>query len=337
MQLTMYSILKKLTGAVLLAMIPTKMVVAALPVHSDDWMMRIADAIQQVSYEGEVVHSSNGKMMTYTVSHHAKDAISMQRISAMGEGGREIIRDAEQVACYLPDKKMGVRASRKTFQPLLMDHDLNKLKAHYRVEVGLRAEVAARPCQEIEIIPLDKYRYGYLWCVDLVQFFPLKSELRQYESGRAVPLESQMFMQIQFMSANQEMAGLSAKTADATLNWQQEEDMPDDAPGAQVNMDQISTDVPQVTAHGFELIHALDRSSPGLQKNVKHWVYSDGLARVSVFLIPMDATAPKSERFDWPMGAINTAARIQGDMKVLVMGEVPMQTAKAIAENIHEI
>lgn len=299
---------------------------------AEGWLMQVAEAMRSVSYEGEVVYTSGGKMMSYAVSHMAGAEMALQKISALGEGAREIIRNEEQVACYLPDKKMGVSEKRKAFQPLLLDHDLQKFSQHYRAALLGRASVADRPCQEIEITPRDVYRYGYFWCVDVETFLPLKSELRGVENGTLTPLESQMFVKVRFLAA-EGMPAMRAKTADSALAWQREEAMPDKPSQASDFTDRVAA---QMVAHGFELLHSLKRASPALNKKLQHLVYSDGLARVSVFVIPTDS-AQAGQAFELPMGAISSASRQRGDVKILVMGEVPMATAKAIAENFAEI
>jgi sigma-E factor negative regulatory protein RseB len=63
------------------------------------------------------------------------------------------------------------------------------------------------------------------------------------------------------------------------------------------------------------------------------WVFSDGLASVSVFAEPFDAKRHGTEG-GMSTGATHSHSRRQGDFWLTVVGEVPAQTLRQFAQHI---
>ncbi len=84
---------------------------------------------------------------------------------------------------------------------------------------------------------------------------------------------------------------------------------------------------------GFDVSSSGVRKDPATQSPVTHLMYSDGLARFSVFIETVKGGASSDIRTQLgPTVAVSRRLTTpQGDMMVTVVGEVPMGTAERIA------
>ena len=138
-----------------------------------------------------------------------------------------------------------------------------------------------------------------------------------------------MFTAVEFPSA---IAGLRLlpELDGADFTWHREpEEQPetgDDAADSRWKVAQVP-DGFMLTDHGW---HQLSADDAG----VEHWVYSDGLASVSVYieksLKDNEAYSGVSHR-----GALNAYGTMVGGYYVTVVGEVPRQTVELIGKSVH--
>ena len=84
---------------------------------------------------------------------------------------------------------------------------------------------------------------------------------------------------------------------------------------------------------------------PGVQRHhnmtvsampVEHFMYSDGLSSVSVF-VEKKMKSSKNLSGGSTMGAVNAYGRDVGDYHVTVVGEVPYATVKMIADSVEHV
>jgi sigma-E factor negative regulatory protein RseB len=82
---------------------------------------------------------------------------------------------------------------------------------------------------------------------------------------------------------------------------------------------------------GFKKSAGMRRQLPSAP-DVLHFVFSDGLAAVSVFVEPLAAGQTRPEEGMFASGAINIYKRVVGDHLLVVLGEVPPLTLKRIGD-----
>lgn len=78
----------------------------------------------------------------------------------------------------------------------------------------------------------------------------------------------------------------------------------------------------------------VQRTLPGGAGRIQHWVLSDGLSAVSVFGREGQGSLTAAPRPLNAMGAVNAYRRLAGSMQITVVGEVPRQTIKLIADGV---
>ena len=84
---------------------------------------------------------------------------------------------------------------------------------------------------------------------------------------------------------------------------------------------------------GFTRITAVKRKLPNKSGEVEHWVFSDGLTHISLFLEP--ASHPvETMRGQSKLGMINMLTRQVGPMQATVLGDAPWPAVEAIAMNL---
>lgn len=288
-------------------------------------LKRMSVAADTLDYSGEFVYVKDGQIASMKISHlgATENASSQQKLMALDGSKREIIQQDDIVACVLPDQKMGLREKRQSKQlfKFSVSDRLESISDHYEIDKRGPKRVANRACEWLQVAPKDAYRYGYDLCIDDENQLLLSSEMR---SSDGELLESYQFVNITFGAVDS--ADIASVTPPASLNWMDDKavqgEQPDDRQEWQVTKNQT----------GFELEHYIRRYAPVVQSDITHLVLGDGLAQVSVFIIPADASQGDSGT-SLSMGGLNSHTVKQGDFNITAIGEAPMRTVKLIAEH----
>ena len=86
---------------------------------------------------------------------------------------------------------------------------------------------------------------------------------------------------------------------------------------------------------GFRMIHQFVQALPGAEEPVAHLVFSDGLASVSVFIGErLPARSAKEVALERRLGASTTYSTEIAGHQIVVVGEVPPDTARFIASQL---
>jgi sigma-E factor negative regulatory protein RseB len=281
-------------------------------------LARMTDAVTRLNYEGTFVYAHAGQLQTMRVVHQADADGEREHLVSLDGDPREVVRDRDDVVCILADGK-----------PVRLDHyqargafpgrglgELSDLEQLYGVAYGPTSRVAGRTVRMLEIQPRDQLRYGYRFWLDQATALPLKSEVLAADGE---VLERVMFTDIQLhaVADPDRVAAIRARKA-------QVQAMVGDAPptpDARSRRWQVN-DLPP----GFAL--ADYRTYPDAGDGIDHLVFSDGLAMVSVYVEPANATQPLNGTHR--SGAVSTFALVRDAHQVVVVGDVPMATAHII-------
>jgi sigma-E factor negative regulatory protein RseB len=83
---------------------------------------------------------------------------------------------------------------------------------------------------------------------------------------------------------------------------------------------------------GFRKVKQVMRTLPGRQQPVRHMVFCDGLASVSLFIEPVGRHHPRGGTL--VQGATNVVSKTIADYQVVVLGEVPSATLQQIVNSV---
>ena len=308
-----------------------------------DWLELMVDANGKYNYQGTLVHMCDGTMDIVHIVHRVDRGLVTERMTAQALGGRQIIRNADEVMCILPDqKKVMVERRESAASPIgsriaNFPSFSNISASLYGVAMLGSDRVADRETVMLEIRPVDTHRYGYRLWLDRLTALPLKFELVD-DDGQA--LEQGVFTEIKFRES------ISAKDVEPTITtdefeWQRSSVVSD---GAEDNGNSLSSgssaDEPvrsgwwvATMPPGFELTFAQSQLAEGATAPMEQLVYSDGLATISVF-IESEVEASAAVEGMSRMGATNAFTTFRDGYLITAMGGVPLDTARMVALSV---
>ncbi len=302
----------------------------ALPVCADaprDWLMRMADSVEGLNYDGTLVHMHGGEADILRIVHRVQDGRVTERITAMDGAGREIIRNDDEVTCILPDQ-MAVHTEPRDDRDRSQSPLQGRLPSIETLDEGLYTlslagseSVAGRAARILIVQPMDAYRYGYRLWLDDTTGMPLKTQLREVSGG---VLEQLLFTEI---SMPARIADKDLQPSLDTTGFKQVRGMAVENGKEMPTAAWRAAKVPS----GFALLTVKSKYSPGADMPTEHLVYSDGLAWVSVFIEAGVAEDPAGGLST--MGAANAYTTSRDGHLITAVGEVPVGTVELIARS----
>ncbi|MFL6575700.1 MAG: MucB/RseB C-terminal domain-containing protein [Povalibacter sp.] len=304
-----------------------------LPAHASDpearaWLERMSRALSSQSYDGQFFHLRQSRSESMRIIHRvdSKGRIT-ERLLSLDGSGREIVRNDGEVICYLPDKKIVLVEKRNDNTSLVSALPIynDALETLYKIErSGGVVKALGRKTQIIEVTPRDQYRYGYRLWLDQETAMPLKSQLCD-NNGKVI--EQILFSQLNLRDRIPVDELKASVNADG-FHWVRQGDsamprVPDAVMGWSV------TRLPA----GFRLTTWRMQVIAGSPTPVRHLVYSDGLASVSVFIEPRGTQSAPMHGLA-KVGAAFAFSRDLDGHQVTAVGEVPAATVEAIAAGV---
>jgi len=279
------------------------------------WLDRMSVAAQSLNYTGTFVYQNSGGLEAMHIVHAKDKDGERERLNSLTGPKREVLRDDHLVTCILGDRQsVHVNKSRpRTPFPFSLPKELMQLEKFYSFKVGGEDRVAGRSCRVVVVQPRDALRYGRRLCIHDDSHLLLRSELTS-PAGRV--LEQVMFTSVSFpdhIDSNELLPDIKG----TNYTWQREPDKQPEVGDSAADSRWKVFQVPEgfvLTDHSW---HQLSANEPG----VEHWVYSDGLAIVSVYI---EASGGKrSYKGLSHRGALNVFGTMVDGYYVTVVGEVP--------------
>ena len=295
---------------------------AANEIAPDDWLVKMASAVQTTNYEGTVIRIQNGKSDTLKVVHVVTDGVIREKVVVQEGDGLEIIRNGNEVQCILPDKQT-VRVEEWNDQSTLFSSlpstDI-QFGNEYDVSIVREERVAGRKAVLLAIRPHDEYRYGHRIWLDIATGFPLQTQLMG-DDGEAI--EQVKFADIT-LDEEIHASALAPSTSIENFRWFTQ---PQRKIIHTVDSQWNSAELPS----GFRVMSTHEEDLPGRDVPVTHILFSDGLANVSVFVEPSnDKKFARRSR----AGSSNSYSLENGGFQVTAVGEVPAATVEKIATSM---
>jgi sigma-E factor negative regulatory protein RseB len=285
----------------------------------NEWLNRMAAAVQQTSYEGTVIRIRDGKAEALKVVHTVDDGVIREKLVAQEGDGLEIIRHGNEVHCILPDRKSVLVEEWNDQSTLFSTLPSSEVRfgSEYDVAVVREERVAGRRAMLVAIRPHDDYRYGHRIWLDLETAFPLQAQLVGVDGN---PVEQVKFADIS-LDKPIDLAMLEPSVDTASFRWFNE---PSRHRSQSITTDWQATELPR----GFRAVATHGEKMPGSEDITTHIVYSDGLASVSVFVAPGDGSDPAGAQ---SVGASNSFSAFIDGHRVTAVGEVPAMAVEQIA------
>lgn len=291
------------------------------------WLQKVAAAAHRLSYTGTFVYRNGRQSETSRIVHVAAQGRQMEKLEVLDGSPREVVRENDEVRCYLPERRMIIveqRSARRTF-PALLPASLAGLGENYTIRMGKLSRVAGIDSQTIHLDPRDAWRYGREYRVDRESGLLLKADTFD---DRGESLESLAFVELHIGApSGKDVLKPTYDKTDWEIRQARLSDIRDDGPWL------FRSDLP-----GFRRQAAMKRSisSPAGNgsRDVLHWVFSDGLAALSVFISPVQPQSEPVESDVQTMGSISVMNRLIEGYRVVVMGDVPPAAIRRFADGI---
>lgn len=297
-----------------------------------EWLMRMHEASRRRAYTGTFVVSSGGQMATSRIWHVCDGDKQLERVESLTGTPRSTFRRNEEVVTFSPQTRVAVSEKREALG--LFPHGLSSPDSAIDQFYSARSEgsdrVAGFDTEVLTLRPRDPLRFGYrVWSEKktglVVKLQTLDADERVLEqvafSDLQLDAPVSMHKLTQMMNKTEgykvETPALARTTA-AAEGWQ------------------LKSPVP-----GFKPVSCYRRPMAGAPAQAPEvavqWIFSDGLASVSLFLESFDPRRHLQEG-QFSAGATQTLVRRLGERDggwwLTAVGEVPMQTLQAFAQGL---
>ena len=287
---------------------------AATPSGIGSLIEQIVGAAGHVNYTGVATYEYAGRRSIIRLSSRMHEGLRQRQVVYLDGAQRKVSRYTNAINCLAAENLAPLIGNFISVRGAHRD-----LYEHYSVVVDNPARVVGRNVDVLRIIPVDTYRYGYSVALDRDTGLVLRSSV--------VNAQGQVLERFQFI----ELMLDPAQSADRDIIAPDAGNEHCEDGGAGKALDGPGW-FPEWLPPGFMLRGSDMARSDG----VSSYMYSDGIAAISVFIEPTGADAPPS--FDANLGAtavVHQQARLGADnYSVSVVGEIPRAAAKKIANQV---
>lgn len=292
------------------------------------WLMRVHQAARQSVYTGTFVVSAGGNMASARIWHVCDGAQQLERVESLSGTPRAIFRRNDQVVTFFPQSRIAiaeVRESLGLFPNLLKSSD-SSIGDFYRLRALGTERIAGFEAELFQLLPNDHWRYGYrVWSEKktglIIQLQTLDSNAKVLEHAAFSELRLDAEVNVGKLSRSGNTDGyrvlrpnLQKTTADAQ-GWM----------------------LPR-PVDGFKAMGCYERPMApvggvsGNGQSTMQWVFSDGVATVSLFVEVYDSRRHTREGPTSMGGATHTLTRRIDNWWATAVGEVPPDTLSAFAQ-----
>ena len=284
----------------------------------NEWLVRIHDASRRRAYTGTFVVSVGSDMVSARIWHVCDGGQQMERVESLTGAPRSTFRRNNQVVTFFPDTKVARSEEREAlgiFPNFLKSND-SAIAEFYNLKVLDSERVAGIDAEAVQLVAKDALRYSYrIWT--------------ERKSGLVVKLQT-----LDATGRVIEQAAFSELNLDAPVKMEKLAAMMNNTAGHK--LEQVEMSKTTAIAQGW----TMSRGVPGFasmncfkRPDTMQWIFSDGLATVSLFIEPFDRKRHTQEGA-WAMGATQTLAKRMDDWWLTAVGEVPAPTLKVFAQQL---
>lgn len=284
------------------------------------WLEKMSSALKEQNYSGTFTYLRGTTFDTVRIVHVVDDGVEMERLFNLNGEEREMYREGDEARCYHADP--GDQATEEIvdhsvyigpFSAAFSDRVLSTQES-YRLSYHGEDRIAGRDAVKLAISPKHNDRYGYRLWLDRDTGLLLQSHLidrrrvrevfqfTELEVGDTVS-EAELASAIEGETFSHELAFEAGDIAEKPVwrvNW-----LPD----------------------GFRPVRIVG--------NRLH--FSDGLANFSVFVEQADKSSLPELATTVGGTVVITRRLANGASQITVVGEVPVQTARKVAESVEPV
>lgn len=295
----------------------------------NDWLMRMHQASVNRSYVGTFVVSAGGNMSSAKIWHVCEGTQQVERVETLTGAPRSIFRHNDQVTTFMPEHKVARSEKRESLGlfPQLFQSADSRIADFYKFRQEGLERVAGVDADIIMLVPKDRLRFGYrVWS--------------ERKNGLIVKLQT-----LDTDGKVIEEAAFSELQLDAPVSMSQIVQMMGKVQGYRLDKPVLVKTTAaaegwalKTPVAGFNAMSCYRRPAPAAGSGGKgaagdgplQWIFSDGLASVSIFVEPFDRQRHVRESA-LSLGATQTLTRQLDAHWITLVGEVPVTTLQLFA------
>jgi sigma-E factor negative regulatory protein RseB len=292
-----------------------------------DWLTRMHDASRERAYTGTLVVSAGSTMSSSRIWHVCDGKQQMERVDTLTGEPRTTVRRNNEVITFAPESRLAWVEKRESLGlfPELLRMPSNQIANHYGARQRPAERIAGHLADVVDIAPKDEWRFGYrIWS--------------EKKTGLVVKMQT-----LGEQGAVLEQVAFTELQLDAPVRMDKLEKLMRDTRGYEVYRPVLRKTTPQAqgwrlkeTVPGFASMSCHTREAEAGTPAPMQWVFSDGLASVSLFVEPYDAARHQQEATA-VMGATHSLTQRVGDYWLTAMGEVPPVTLRRFAAALERL
>lgn len=297
-----------------------------------DWLRQMHEAAKNRSYAGTFVVSSGGAMSSAKIWHVCEGSEQIERVETLTGAPRSTFRHNDHVITFLPEHKVARSEKRQSlglFPEGFQSAD-SRIADFYKFKRGGAERVAGVEADVTLLLPRDALRFGYrVWTERqnglVVKLQTLDTDGRVLEQAAFSELQlnapikmDKLILMMNKLEGYRLEKPVLLKTTAGAQGW-----------------------VLTAPVAGFKSMSCYKRpagaagvaSGPAPGEEALQWVFSDGLASVSIFVDLLDSGSDFQES-GFSRGATQALTRQIDAYRITVMGEVPMATLQLFANGV---
>ncbi|MBQ4836129.1 MULTISPECIES: MucB/RseB C-terminal domain-containing protein [Pseudoalteromonas] len=308
--------------AVVLSVVLSTQVFANETINARQLLKDMSSAVQERNFDASFVVVKGKGMEPYRWLHGQVEQTDLEILTLLNGAGLEVVRVDDVVTYFEPQTEPYSLSTDVIAGPIpeVLLRDISTLDSSYEFVLGGKERIAGRPAQLVRLVAKDESKFNYWLWVDLQSALLLKAA---YVNQDSEVLEQ---LQLTHISVTERPASQLLELKEKTLPTPIAA-LSDDGPVKQQNNWQIGW-----LPSGFKLLKA-DRHKLDLNNELAdYFLYSDGLVEVSVF-VQRPLTGQRASGA-LTSGATTVYVHNAGAFDVSVVGKIPVETAKIIAESV---
>ncbi len=276
-------------------------------------------ASQSLNYELSFISINKQGVESLRYRHARLDNRPLAQLLQMDGPRREVVQPGNEISYFEPGLEPFTLNGDYIVDslPSLIYTDFKRLSPYYDfISVG-RTRIADRLCEVIRVVARDGTRYSYIVWMDTESKLPMRVDLLDRD-GETL----EQFRVIAF-NVNQDISSSMQTLAKANLP-----PLLSVPVGEKAKFSWTPTWLPQ----GFSEVSSSRRPLPTMDNMpIESRLYSDGLFSFSV---NVNRATPSSTDQMLRTGRRTVSTSVRDNAEITIVGELPPQTAKRIAENI---
>lgn len=292
------------------------------------WLERMHEASRSRNYIGTLVVSSNtGAMSSARIWRACDGQQQLERVESLTGAPRSTFRRNDEVVTFLPEARIARTERRESLGlfPDLLKSNASSIPEFYAARHIGSDRVAGFAADVVHLMPKDQLRYGYRIWSEKKSGLVVKLQTLDLDQ---VVLEQAAFSELQLDAPVR--ADKLSQMMTATGGWRIEKADTVKCSAA-VEGWQLRAAVP-----GFKAVSCYKRPAGASPEGNLQWIFSDGLAAVSLFVEAYDARRHQQEGL-FASGATQTLTHRVQDWWLTAVGEAPPQTLKLFAQSLERI